>query len=255
MKIIFYGGRQVGVIGLLSCIASGNTVIATIPEDEMVAETAKMLGIQIIQKEMLSDKELEAYMKYLEIDLFVCVHGRQIIRKNILTATKRGCINVHPCLWKYKGASPIERLIIDGEQKISVGVHYMTEVVDVGETITEVFSERGTENSVPEIYNTLYPIYSLALIGALSKISGREMLTIEMTHDEIRKRFNLPADASVGMCDVGGDGCYDKAIYWWCESGYGVAVKERDEFKHNGKMYTISMLQNCPSNKVLFKLI
>lgn len=63
-------------------------------------------------------------------DLLVCVHGKEILTKEILDHPKLGCINVHPCLYKYKGKEPIKRLLEEDENKASVGVHYMSETVD-----------------------------------------------------------------------------------------------------------------------------
>jgi methionyl-tRNA formyltransferase len=113
----------------------------------------------------------EGFVDYLEKkapDLFVSCHGRQIIKSRILQNWK--AINMHPCLFKYPGADPIDRLLEDGEKRISVAVHYMTEKVDEGEVIVELFKERESDTAVG-VYNELYPLYSKALVEALKKIA------------------------------------------------------------------------------------
>ena len=95
---------------------------------------------------------------------------RQILKKDILSI---GCINLHPCLSKYKGENPIERLLKDKGKKASVGVHWMTEEVDRGEVIIEKFLKIKGSN-VTEVYNELYSVYAEVLIEALNKIKDRK---------------------------------------------------------------------------------
>lgn len=166
MRIIFYGGRQSGMIALLTLLALSEEVVCVIPMDEIVERVAKKFKLNIRKVKDINNKKFVNYLYKLKPDLFVCCHGRQILKKEILSI---GCINLHPCLYKYKGANPIERLLIDKEKKASVGVHWMTEKVDRGEVIVEKFLEVKGLNLI-EVYNELYPIYSEALIEALNKI-------------------------------------------------------------------------------------
>ncbi len=170
MKIIFYGGKQAGAICLLTILARYDEVLCVIPQDEIVESIAKELNLNIYRTNTINSEESEKYFRDLGTDLLVCVHGRQIIKSNILSIPKKGCINVHPCLYKYKGANPIERLLADKETKASVGVHFMTEKVDAGEVIEEVFEDVGGCTTIVEVYNDLYPIYPIALNRALNKL-------------------------------------------------------------------------------------
>ena len=87
----------------------------------------------------------------------------------LLAHTKYGGINVHPCLYGYKGANPVERLLKDGNTRASVGVHRMTAQVDEGEVLAEEFVD-VTGTTVDEVYNALYPAYATALIKALKVV-------------------------------------------------------------------------------------
>ena len=171
MRIIFYGGRQAGAIGLLTVLSRKNDVVLVIPEDEIVEEVAKSFNLKVYKPEKINSEESEEVFRKGNADLFVSVHGRKIVENNILSLFKFGGINVHPCLYKYKGAKPIERLLEDGETKASVGVHKMTEEVDDGEVITEIFTDVDECKTVVEVYNKLYSFYSIALNEAIDKLS------------------------------------------------------------------------------------
>ena len=166
MKIIFYGGRQAGMVSLLTLLALKEEIVCVIPVDNIVEKTAKRFGLKVRKVKDINNKKFVKYLKSLRPNLFVCCHGRQIFKKDILAI---GCINLHPCLYKYKGANPIERLLKDKEKKASVGVHWMTEEIDRGKVIAEEFFSVSGKTPI-EIYNELYPVYSKVLIKALNKI-------------------------------------------------------------------------------------
>lgn len=166
MKIVFYGGRQSGMVALLTLLALKHEVVCVIPVDDPVERAAKSFKLNIKKPEDINDKKFVEYLKNLKSGLLVCCHGRKILKKDILTIK---AINLHPCLYKYKGADPIGRMLKDKETKASVGVHWMTEDVDRGEVIVEEFLTTKGSN-VMEIYNELYPLYSEVLVEAIDKI-------------------------------------------------------------------------------------
>ena len=171
MRIIFYGGRQAGVISLLTLLALGHKVVCVVPVDEPVESVARSLGLDVRKPKNINEDEFVDYLETLQADLFVCCHGRQIIRSRILANFKS--INMHPCLYQYKGAEPVRRLLGDKNKKASVAVHWMTEKVDAGEVIVENFQEIES-NTVVGVYNELYPLYSKSLVEAIEEIKKQQ---------------------------------------------------------------------------------
>lgn len=166
MKVSFMGGKQAGCIGLLVLYAARCSVIGVVGYDKLVEMLAKKLNLPFFSS-IQEDKFIDLVSKS---DLLVSVHGREIVSTEILEKPPLGCINVHPCLYKYPGADPIGRLLRDGNTRASVGVHYMVEEVDAGEVILEQFVDVSGKNTVDEIYNELYPYYALAILEAIEKI-------------------------------------------------------------------------------------
>lgn len=173
MKIIFYGGKQAGLIGLLSIKAAGHKIACVVPADETVEMAAKKLKLRVFKPKDINSKKSIDFLRKFNCDLLVCCHGRKILEKSLLELPKKGCINVHPCLFKYKGAGPIGRLLADGGKKASVGIHFMTEKIDCGKTLVEKFISIGDEKNVLEVYNILYPLYAIAIIEAIEKLEKK----------------------------------------------------------------------------------
>lgn len=169
MRIVYYGGRQSGAISLLTLLALQHKVICVIPVDEPVELIAKSFGLNIKNPDNVNENKFVDYLEKLNPELFVCCHGRQIIKSKILELKNCKAINLHPCLYKYKGAEPIRRLLVDKEKKASVAAHWMTEKVDDGEVIVENFQNIESD-TVVGVYNELYPLYAKTLIDALKVI-------------------------------------------------------------------------------------
>ncbi len=162
-EIVFMGSRQAGCTGLLTLLAAGHKVTGIIAYEEILGRLSRELDVprfsSVLQPEILELLERG--------DLLVSVHGKEIVPIELLNLPRLGCINVHPCLYAYKGANPIERLLNDGNTKASIGVHRMIEKVDQGEVLVEEFVDVTGKQSIEEVYNALYPYYSLTLLKAL----------------------------------------------------------------------------------------
>lgn len=166
MDVVFLGGKQAGCVGLLAVAAAGGNVLGAVSYDDQVARLTSILEIPSFS----SVRETPVKKLLEQADLIVCVHGREILSRELLELPGYGGINVHPCVSKYRGAHPIEKLLADRGSLATVGVHRMEERVDEGEILVEEFVEIGTGRSVEEVYNLLYPTYSSVLIKALCAI-------------------------------------------------------------------------------------
>ena len=165
-NIVFMGGKQAGLIGLLTILAAGHKVEAVIAYDYIIDKTASFLDIPFFSS--IHNKDVYRFLS--DCDILVSVHGREIITDAELALPRLGGINVHPCLYKYKGTRPVERMLADKIRLASVGIHKMTSEVDCGEVIVEHFLHIGDAKTPEEVYNRLYPLYSRTLLEALDEI-------------------------------------------------------------------------------------
>lgn len=101
-------------------------------------------------------------------DLFLCCHGNRVIEKESLMG--RLCVNIHPCLEKYKGKDPISKYITSGDTQATIDSHYMTEVVDGGKVIVSVPFVTGEVKTHAEFYNQALGMYYLLLDKTLTKL-------------------------------------------------------------------------------------
>ncbi len=96
-------------------------------------ERAEELGIEVRTPRTLRNEEEQERFRALNADLAVVAAYGLILPKPILDAPKQGCINVHASLLpRWRGAAPIQRAILAGDEVSGVTIMRMEEGLDTG---------------------------------------------------------------------------------------------------------------------------
>jgi methionyl-tRNA formyltransferase len=99
---------------------------------------AQKLNLPILQPAKARDEKFISELRELKPDLIVVVAYGQILPQTILDLPKFGCVNVHTSLLpKYRGASPIQSAILNGETETGVTIMKMDAGLDTGEIISQ----------------------------------------------------------------------------------------------------------------------
>ena len=101
-----------------------------------VKKWASGANFSVLEPIRIKNLEWIKRIKELKPDLIIlCAYG-QIIPKEILDAPKYGALNVHPSLLpKYRGASPIQSVILNGDKETGITIILMDEEMDHGPII------------------------------------------------------------------------------------------------------------------------
>ena len=106
-----------------------------LPSD--VKKTAFELDIPILQPNKLDDKEFIEKLKKYNADLFLVIAFRKL-PKVVWELPKKGTINLHTSLLpEYRGAAPINWVLINGENKTGVTTFFINEKIDQGDIILQ----------------------------------------------------------------------------------------------------------------------
>jgi len=133
-----------------------------------VKKVALEHGLSIYQPERVRDAEFIQILKQLHPEAIVIAAYGQILPKRILDMPPCGCINIHPSLLpKYRGAAPIQRAIINGEQKTGVTIMLMDEGEDTGDIILQKEVEISADDTAITLHDRLAQIAAGLLLEAL----------------------------------------------------------------------------------------
>ncbi|MCD6490025.1 MAG: methionyl-tRNA formyltransferase [Thermodesulfobacterium sp.] len=108
------------------------------PSPSPVKKWALSKGIKVLGPLKLKDPQFIETIKNLLPDLIVvCAYGK-ILPKEILRIPKYGCWNIHASLLpKYRGASPINWAILEGEKETGITIMIMDEGLDTGSILLQ----------------------------------------------------------------------------------------------------------------------
>ena len=98
-----------------------------------VHERAEQLGIEVRTPKSLRDEEEQERFRALAADIAIVAAYGLILPKPILDAPRQGCVNVHASLLpRWRGAAPIQRAILAGDEVSGVTIMQMDEGLDTG---------------------------------------------------------------------------------------------------------------------------
>lgn len=141
----------------------GRKQILTPPSVKVVAEKH---GITILQPEKITS--ITDKISNLNPDLIVVVAYGQIIPESILTIPKFGCLNLHASLLpKYRGASPIQSAILNGDKKTGVTLMKMDTGLDTGPIIAHETVEIADKETGETLHDKLAKLSAEVLIKYL----------------------------------------------------------------------------------------
>ena len=148
-SIIFMGTPDFSVCSLKKIIKSKILIkgVITAPDRNSgrgrkinkspVKEYAFKNKIPIFQPSNLKDKNFQKEIKKLKADLFVIVAFR-MLPESLINIPKLGSINLHASyLPNYRGAAPINWVIINGEKETGITVFFLNKKIDEGDIINQ----------------------------------------------------------------------------------------------------------------------
>lgn len=150
MEIVFMGTARFAVAPLRALIAAGHTIKGVVTQPDKpsgrkrrlskspIKEEALGYGLNLAQPVNIKSEEAIAQIGAWQPEMIVVAAYGQIIPKTLLELPRLGCINVHGSLLpSYRGAAPIQRAIMNGENRTGVTIMYMDEGVDTGDMIMQ----------------------------------------------------------------------------------------------------------------------
>lgn len=182
-KIVFFGSEDFSAISLRALLDAGYIVDAVVTNPDtkrgrkrlltypVVKDVAIEHGINVIQPK--DKKELEEMLKPYADKQYVgvLVSYGMIIPGSVIQMFKPGIINVHPSLLpKYRGPSPIESAIINGDQETGVTLMQLSSRMDAGPVYAFSPLELTGKETQPDLYQTLGTLGAQMLVAALPSI-------------------------------------------------------------------------------------
>lgn len=220
MKIVFMGTPDFARSALEAIIQAGHEVTAVVTQPDKakgrsgqmqfppVKECALQYGIPVLQPVKLKAPEAIAELKQYEADIFIVAAFGQILSREVLDMPRLGCINIHASLLpKYRGASPINWCIINGEKETGVTIMKMSDgPIDSGDILTAKVVPIDEKETAETLFDKLSQAGAELIVETIPKLERGEITPIKQ--DDSLSCYVKMMDKSLGQIDWNNEAVY-----------------------------------------------
>lgn len=185
MKIVYMGTPDFAVPSLEALVRVGHDVACVVTQPDAVRDRGKKvkfspvkekaleLGLPVLQPvKVRGNAEFLQKMKEIAPDLIAVAAYGQILPREILELPKYGCLNVHGSLLpRFRGAAPIQRAIIEGDEETGITIMYMEEGLDTGDMLAKAATPVGRKTG-QELHDELAQMGAELLVDTLEHLDS-----------------------------------------------------------------------------------
>ena len=189
MKVIFAGTPDFAVPTLEMLLQSKHEICAVYTQPDRPAGRGRALkqspvkalaienDLSVLQPESFRQQADIAQLANLEADLMVVVAYGLILPQAVLDLPRLGCINIHASLLpKWRGAAPIQRSVLAGDEQTGVTIMKMELGLDTGPMLHKKVCTIGQFETASELHDRLAILGAKALQEILPEIEKGEAL-------------------------------------------------------------------------------
>ena len=140
-------------------------------------------GIPVYQPTSLKTEEFASLLSEIDPELIAVVAYGKILPKNVLDYPKYGCVNVHGSLLpKYRGASPMQSAIINGDKVTGITTMFMAEGLDTGDMLLKAECEIAENDNFEDIHDRLGLLGAELLCKTVDGLEAGNITPIPQDH-------------------------------------------------------------------------
>ncbi len=198
MKIVYMGTPDFAVPALEKLYNEGYEIPFVVTQPDAVRDRGKKvkfspvkekaleLGLEVLQPDRVkADRDFIETLRAAEPDLIAVAAYGQILPKEVLDIPARGCVNIHGSLLpRFRGAAPIQRAIIEGDEETGITIMYMEDGLDTGDMLAKASTPIGRKTG-QQLHDELAQMGAELLIKTipqLGKIRGEKQKDDESTY-------------------------------------------------------------------------
>lgn len=220
MRVVFMGTPDFSV-GCLEALACAGHEIAGVfcqpdkPKGRSqqlcpppVKQKACEMGIPVFQPVSLKNGKGIELLEQLMPDIVIVVAYGKILPTDVLEFPKYGCVNIHASLLpKYRGSSPIQWSVLNGDKETGVTAMQMNEGVDTGDILLTEKTEIGENETSEELFERLSVLGAEVLIKVMKMIENGTAVPVKQdeekaTHVGMLSKALSPVDWSRSAAEV-----------------------------------------------------
>jgi methionyl-tRNA formyltransferase len=184
LRIIFAGTPDFAVPALAALIDAGHQVVLVLTQPDrpsgrgmkLKASPVKELAVQhqleVFQPETLKDIAAQNRIQEVQADVMIVAAYGLIIPTNVLAMPRLGCYNIHASLLpRWRGAAPIQRSLLAGDQETGVTIMEVVPKLDAGAMVSKGVIPIGERDTAQTLHDGLANIGANLMLEAMNKLA------------------------------------------------------------------------------------
>lgn len=198
MRIVFAGTPETALPSLEALVASRHDVVAVITRPDApagrgrtltpspVALAAEAHGIEVLKPAKPSDPEFMARLRELAPDCIPIVAYGALIRREALDIPPFGWINLHfSVLPSWRGAAPVQRSIMAGDEVTGATVFSLVEELDAGPVLGTITELIRPDDTTADLLERLADWGSKLLVDVVDHIEDGDIAAVPQPEDNV----------------------------------------------------------------------
>jgi methionyl-tRNA formyltransferase len=212
MRVVFFGTPAFAAPTLERLFHSSHPVVGVVTQPDRprgrgqhvtagpVKALAESLKLPVLQPDRLSREIFDAPLRALQADIGVVAAYGKILPDWLLAAVPRGLINVHASLLpRYRGASPVHRAVMAGDQETGVTIMRVVKELDAGPMIASATVPIGPDDTTTIVESLLAIRGADLLVETLDAIENGT--AVETPQDPAQATYAPKIARSEGVVD------------------------------------------------------
>ena len=158
--------------------------------DIKILKFCKLKKIKYFNFKNINSKKSIDILKKFQSDIFVSMSYNQIFKNDLIKLMKKKIINCHAgALPYYRGRSPINWALINGEKKLGITTHFVNSKIDQGDILDQKFVKIKRNDNFKTILEKCYIVCPMQIIKVLKKFKNNLIVPVKQSSISIKGSY------------------------------------------------------------------
>lgn len=183
MRVVFAGTPEFAAVALRAIMLAGHQIVLVLTQPDRasgrgmtlraspVKHLAQVAGIEVFQPPTLRDAAAQERIRTVAAEVMVVAAYGLILPQAVLDMPRFGCINIHASLLpRWRGAAPVQRAILAGDQETGVCIMQMEAGLDSGPVLLSASLSIGDDDTASVLHDRLAELGAHLIVDALARL-------------------------------------------------------------------------------------
>ena len=212
LRIAFFGTPEFAVPTLRALFDSRHEIVAVVSQPDRprgrghklqptpTKAVATAAGAAVLQPDRIRDGTFLRRFADMQVDLGVVAAYGRILPPDLLAIPALGMINVHASLLPaYRGAAPVHRAVIDGQEETGVTIMRIVQELDAGPMLAKITHAVGPDDTSPDVERALAEAGAPLLLAVVDDLAAGT--ATEIPQDDAQATYAPKLVKSEGAID------------------------------------------------------